>query len=92
MRGTEPERLFGIEPAYLAKKERKMERNFTETRKNQGFKSQAHLDAFFTVYDHTSKCEVCTKIAGYIDIGDGMQPYAARCEIGTALEKEWFKF
>jgi hypothetical protein len=69
-----------------------MERSLTEARKAQGFKSQAQLDAFFRMYDHTSTCSVCSSTAGYTDIGDGMQPYCGRCDTGKALEKEWFSF
>ena len=63
-------------------------RTFNEARKAQGFKSQADLDMWYRAYDHTSTCPVCSRVGGYVELSDGMQPVNARCEIGLRLERE----
>lgn len=40
-------------------------RAFNAKRQAQGFKSQAHLDAFYAYYDHAyGQCDECGSIAG----------------------------
>jgi hypothetical protein len=62
-------------------------REFTQSRKAQGFTSQAHLDAFYAHYDHAQACPVCSRVGGYVPIDDGMQPYRDSCETGKALDR-----
>lgn len=47
-------------------------RTFNQARKEQGFRSQAHLDAFFTHYDHQKGCAVCQNVG---EIPDGQGGY-----------------
>lgn len=61
-------------------------RIFDDARKAQGFLSQAHLDAFFTAYDHMSACADCKSRDGYTLTDDGWQPTSGRCAVGRALE------
>lgn len=65
-----------------------MSRTFNQSRKEQGFKNQAHLDAFFRAYDHDKECPVCSKIAGYGQVDDGVQPYMGQCSTGLKLYHE----
>lgn len=58
-------------------------RTFDAARHAQGFRSQAHLDAFFAGYDHARACPVCSSIAGYTDEG---QPYHGRCDTARELD------
>ena len=67
-------------------------RTFDEARRLQGFKSQAHLDAFYRSYDHKKSCPVCSKVGGNVAVFDGMQPYMKSCEEGQRLELESFQF
>jgi hypothetical protein len=62
-------------------------RRFDAARKAQGFKPQAHLDAFFRAYDHTSSCPVCSRAGGHMPLDDGMQPVMGRCAEGLRLER-----
>jgi len=61
-------------------------RTLDEGRKRQGFKSQAHLDAFFVSLEHKRGCAVCSSIGGAVPLDDGMQPYFDQCELGRKLE------
>lgn len=67
-------------------------RTFDAGRKAQGFTSQAHLDAFFTHYDHATACPVCSKVAGAVPVDDGMQPVMGQCATGKALTAAFFTF
>ena len=67
-------------------------RELTAERREQGFKSQKHLDSFYAAFDHTSTCPVCSKIGGYAPYDDGMQPYMDRCDTGRELESKSFAF
>lgn len=65
-------------------------RILTAARIAQGFRSQAHLDAFYAAFDHTSACPVCSSEAGMVALDDGPQPVMGRCAEGLALEKASF--
>ena len=65
-------------------------RTMNASRRNQGFRTQAHLDAFFRFYDHHRACGVCSSVAGHFELDDGMQPYERRCAEGRRLENESF--
>lgn len=58
-------------------------RELTQDRKEQGFTSQAQLDAFFAYLDH-SKCECCQKTGG-VAFDDGFQPTQILCSEGQRL-------
>ncbi len=60
-------------------------RLFDAARHAQGFRSQAHLDAFFRSYDHGKACPVCSTVAGYVELSDGPQPYLGQCDEGRRL-------
>ena len=64
------------------------ERELTPERRAQGFRSQAHLDAFFRGYDHSRQCPVCNTVAGFMPLDDGMQPVMGRCAEGRRLDHE----
>lgn len=61
-------------------------RVFTEQRKAQGFKSQAHLDAFYAYYDHTQTCAECQKPGRGMLLDDGWQPTLNRCAEAVRLQ------
>lgn len=61
-------------------------REFTPARKAQGFRSQAHLDAFYAAYDHAQTCPDCQGTA-YVELFDGLQPVAVRCETWKELDR-----
>lgn len=63
-------------------------RTFTARRAEQGFRSQAHLDAFYRGIDHAETCPGCQGTAGSVDIGDGFQPVARRCPEWHRLQAE----
>ena len=63
-------------------------RILTDARKAQGFKSQDHLDAFYRSFDHQQSCTVCSTIAGYMELSDGLQPYLGQCDEGAQLFRE----
>lgn len=62
-------------------------RVFDAGRKAQGFKSQAHLDAFYRAYDHSSSCAACKALDGYALLDDGYQPTSGRCPEGRRLDE-----
>lgn len=68
-----------------------MDRIFDDGRKAQGFRDQAHLDAFFRHLDHQRACPVCSSIGGYVPFDDGMQPVGGLCDEGRALAVDWFR-
>jgi hypothetical protein len=69
-------------------------RVFTAARKQQGFRDQAHLDAFYTYYDHVlagtragrDGCGCGTPGPGH-DGPDGWQPTTNLCPQGRQLGK-----
>ena len=60
-------------------------RIFNQARKDQGFKSQTHLDAFYAHYDHTKACPECQKPGPGVWLDDGFQPTMNECEEGKRL-------
>lgn len=69
-------------------------RVFTERRKQQGFTSQEHLDAFYALMDHRKNCPECQGIGGYAELpSDGsLQPYGRSCKVSQELDKAQNKF
>lgn len=61
-------------------------RTFNEQRREQGFKSQAHLDAFFRYYDHTQACAECQKASKPVWVDDCFQPTQNRCAEALTLQ------
>lgn len=61
-------------------------RIFDAAREAQGFRSQAHLDAFFAYFDHTEGCPDCKALDGYVLLDDGLQSTAGRCAVAIALD------
>jgi hypothetical protein len=59
-------------------------RTFTAARRAQGFRSQAHLDAFYASFDHGQTCTDCRPGPPAI-LDDGMQPTVAPCPVAVAL-------
>jgi len=59
---------------------------FDSARQAQGFQSQAHLDAFFAHYDHTTACADCASRNGYVALDDGMQPTMGQCDVARRLD------
>lgn len=66
-------------------------RAWNMARRAQGFKSQAHLDAFYAAYDHRKACAECQSAGKPVETTDGgMQPTEERCPEGLRLERvEW---
>jgi hypothetical protein len=62
-------------------------RAFTPARREQGFRSQAHLDAFYRYYDHTKACVDCGQPGPGHDGPDGWQPTVTQCPIATELSQ-----
>jgi hypothetical protein len=60
-------------------------REFTPARQSQGFRDQAHLDAFYAYYDHGQACQICGTAGTPYALDDGMQPTAIECATGRAL-------
>jgi hypothetical protein len=60
-------------------------RTFTAARQAQGFRSQAHLDAFYVAYDHVKGCSECGQPAG-VWLDDGWQPAETRCAEARRLD------
>ena len=61
-------------------------REYTAERKQQGFRSQAHLDAWYAAYDHGNTCPDCQGTR-YVELWDGLQPVAVRCQQWVELDK-----
>lgn len=66
-----------------------MTREYNEARRQQGFKSAEHLAAFFVVYDHARECPNCQGIDGGMEVDDGWQPAAKRCDEWKRLDREY---
>lgn len=62
-------------------------RIFNKARRAQGFRSQAHLDAFYRHFDHIESCPECQKPGAGVLLDDGFQPTMNHCEIAQALDK-----
>lgn len=60
-------------------------RVFTASRKAQGFRDQAHLDAFYRYYDHTKTCANCGP-GQQVAVDDGYQGTFAPCPVGRSLD------
>lgn len=60
-------------------------RIFNQARKEQGFKSQEQLDAFYAEYDHTQACSECQKPGIGVWLDDGYQPTMNRCVVAQKL-------
>lgn len=54
-------------------------RIFTARRAEQGFRSQAHLDAFYAARDHEDSCTACQTPGPAMPLDDGQQPTMRRC-------------
>lgn len=61
-------------------------RAFDTARQAQGFRSQAHLDAFFAYFDHTTGCKACAARDGFVLLDDGPQPTSGRCDEARQLD------
>ncbi len=83
---------FRVGGTYNRVVEVRFGRAFCHVRKAQGFKSQAHLDAFFAASDHTATCAACRTAGTPVWIGDGMQPTMNRCAEGRRLDAISFSF
>ena len=64
-------------------------RTFDTARREQGFRSQADLDAFFAYYDHTCVCAECQKPGKSVALDNGYQPTMNRCEAALSLQTAW---
>jgi hypothetical protein len=68
-------------------------RTFNAARREQGFKSQAHLDAFYAAYDHEKACAACQRPGTPYETTDGgLMATSARCEEGKRLDAASFGF
>ena len=66
------------------------DRHFDEGRQAQGFRSQAHLDAFFAHFDHVKACGACKALDSHVLLDDGWQPTQGECaEAKRLLAIEW---
>jgi hypothetical protein len=62
-------------------------RLFDDARKQQGFRNQEHLDAFFSYYDHVTTCAECAKPGPLVFVDDGCQPTHYLCEVARKLDR-----
>ena len=64
------------------------ERAFTAARQAQGFRSQAHLDAFYVAYDHVQGCGECglPAPAMWLEGSASWQPTETRCAESRRLD------
>lgn len=62
------------------------DRTFTAARQAQGFRSAAHLAAFFAAFDHVRGCAACKALDGYALLDDGYQPTEGRCSEAQRLD------
>jgi len=65
-------------------------RLYTPERAAQGFRNQAHLDAFYAYYDHTQTCETCQQPGPAMVLDDGMQATQQRCDEANRLFKAFY--
>ena len=66
-------------------------RVLNESRKAQGFKSQAQLDGFFAHYDHQKNCAECQRPGPMLALDDGMQPTMNECAVSKELLKAYWR-
>lgn len=64
-------------------------RVFNAARREQGFRNQEHLDAFYRYMDHVESCAECQKPGHSVWLeGDASwQPTVNRCPEGLRLER-----
>ena len=64
-------------------------RIFGTDRAAQGFRSQAHLDAFLAYHDHTQACGECGQpgAATWLEGSASWQPTATVCPEGIRLQR-----
>lgn len=62
-----------------------------DARRAQGFKSQAHLDAWYVHYDHFNNCPGCNKPGPSVLTDDGWQGTVTECEEGLRLFRASFR-
>ena len=60
-------------------------RLYTLAREAQGFRSQAHLDAFYRSFDHGQTCEACQRPGPAAWVLDAWQPTRQQCPEGRRL-------
>ncbi len=60
-------------------------RVFNESRMEQGFRDQAHVDAFYAYTDHCHACPICQLPGAPMPLDDGMQPTMQRCDEAQRL-------
>lgn len=65
-------------------------RKFDAARKAQGFRSEAHLAAFFAAFDHVQGCAACKTLNGGVFLDDGWQPTEGRCPEARRLDAATF--
>lgn len=65
-------------------------REITPERREQGFVSQAHLDAFYAHHDHARTCPTCLTPGTPVELEDGLQPTSATCEVERDLLRASF--
>jgi len=66
-------------------------RKFNEARKQQGFKSQAHLNSFYRYFDHTKACPDCQTYE-QVWLNDGPQPVRIDCPAALKLFRDRCKY
>jgi len=64
-------------------------RIFDAQRAAQGFRSQEHLDAFYTAYDHVKACARCGQPGQsvWLEHDASWQPTETRCAEGKQLDQ-----
>jgi hypothetical protein len=62
-------------------------RDFNQQRREQGFTSQAHLDAWFVAYDHAEACPECGQPgqAAWLEGSASWQPTVTQCAEAARL-------
>jgi hypothetical protein len=64
-------------------------RTWNDARREQGFRSQVDLDAWFRYHDHTEECAECQQPGQAVWTGDGYQPTMNRCATANKLFTDW---
>lgn len=62
-------------------------RVFNAARQAQGFRSQAHLDAFYASYDHGKSCTDCQPSMFWMDGDASWQPCTIPCPEAQRLSR-----
>ncbi len=70
------------------------QRTWNTARREQGFRSQAHLDAFYAAYDHKKACSACQQpgLAYWNEADASWQPTENRCSEGKRLDMTSFAY